>query len=59
MGQLTLHQPHEAAPTIPVRFGSRRLVVALAEPDGTALTSNVDDLEALAMHANGVSVAKV
>ena len=35
------------------------LVVALAEPDGTALTSDFDDLAALAMHANGVSVEKV
>ncbi len=35
------------------------LVVAFAEPDGTALTSGVDDLEALATYANGVSVAKV
>jgi hypothetical protein len=35
------------------------LVVAFAEPDGTALTSDVDDLEALATYANGVSVAKV
>ena len=35
------------------------LVVAFAEPDGTALTSDLDDLAALAMHANGVSVEKV
>ena len=35
------------------------LVVALAEPGGTALTSDRDDLEALANHANGVSVEKI
>jgi hypothetical protein len=35
------------------------LVVAFAEPDGTALTSDVDDFEALAAYANRVSVAKV
>jgi hypothetical protein len=35
------------------------LVVAFAEPGGTALTSDVDDLEALADHANRVSVEKV
>ena len=35
------------------------LVVAFAEPDGTALTSDLDDLEALAEHANCVSVEKV
>jgi len=35
------------------------LVVAFAEPDGTALTSDVDDLKALAAHANRVSVEKV
>ncbi len=35
------------------------LVVAFAEPDGTALTSDVDDLKALARHANVVSVEKV
>jgi len=35
------------------------LVVAFAEPDGTALTSDLDDLEALAEHANRVSVEKV
>jgi predicted nucleic acid-binding protein len=35
------------------------LVVAFAEPDGTALTSDVDDLKVLAAHANRVSVEKV
>lgn len=35
------------------------LVVAFAEPDGTALTSDVDDLKALAAHANRVTVEKV
>ena len=35
------------------------LVVAFAEPDGTALTSDLDDLEALAARANRVSVEKV
>lgn len=35
------------------------LVVAFAEPDGTALTSDLDDLEALAVHANRVRVEKV
>jgi hypothetical protein len=35
------------------------LVVAFAEPDGTALTSDLDDLEALAAHANRVSVEKI
>ena len=35
------------------------LVVALAEPGGTALTSDLDDLEALAGHATRVSVEKV
>ena len=35
------------------------LVVAFAEPDGTALTSDVDDLKALAAHANHVSVERV
>jgi hypothetical protein len=35
------------------------LVVAFAEPDGTALTSDLDDLEALAERANRVSVEKV
>ena len=32
------------------------LVVAFAEPDGTALTSDPHDLESLASHAIGVSV---
>ncbi len=32
------------------------LVVAIAEPDGIALTSDSDDLEALAAHAIGVNV---
>jgi len=35
------------------------LVVASAEPGGTALTSDVDDLTALAQHANGVNVERV
>lgn len=35
------------------------LVVAFAEPDGTAVTSDVDDLEALATHANRVRVGNV
>lgn len=35
------------------------LVVAFAEPGGTALTSDLHDLEALAERANGVSVEKV
>ncbi|MCK6557099.1 hypothetical protein L6Q96_21355 [Candidatus Binatia bacterium] len=35
------------------------LVVAFAEPNGTALTSDIDDLKALAAHANRVSVEKV
>ena len=35
------------------------LVVAFAEPDGTVLTSDPDDLEALAAHANGVSIERV
>ena len=35
------------------------LVVAFAEPDGTALTSDLDDLEALAVHANHVSVERI
>ncbi len=34
------------------------LVVAFAEPGGTVLTSDVGDLEALARHAAGVSVAR-
>lgn len=32
------------------------LVVAFAEPDGTALTSDPHDLEALAAHAIGVTI---
>ena len=35
------------------------LVVAFAEPDGTVLTSDPDDLEALAAHANGVIIERV
>ena len=35
------------------------LVVACAEPDGTALTADLDDLAALAAHANRVSVEKI
>jgi hypothetical protein len=35
------------------------LVVAFAEPVGTALTSDLDDLEALAEHATRVIVEKV
>jgi len=35
------------------------LVVACAEPGGTALTSDLDDLEALAQRANRVSVEKL
>jgi hypothetical protein len=35
------------------------LVVALAEPDGTVLTSDLGDLEALAQYAHGVLVEKV
>lgn len=35
------------------------LVVAFAEPGGTALTSDPDDLEALAEHPDGVRVEKV
>lgn len=34
------------------------LVVALAEPGGTVLTSDPDDLEALATHANGVAIER-
>lgn len=34
------------------------LVVALAEPGGAALTSDVGDLEALAAHARGVSILR-
>ena len=35
------------------------IVIALAEPDGTVLTSDPDDLGALAMHAQGVNVEPV
>lgn len=35
------------------------LVVAFAEPDGTVLTSDPDDLEALAAYAAGVDVVRV
>jgi hypothetical protein len=35
------------------------LVVAFAEPGGTVITSDVRDLEALAAHADGVSVVRV
>lgn len=35
------------------------LVVALAEPDGTALTTDVDDLDALAEYATRVGVEGV
>jgi len=35
------------------------LVVALAEPDGTVLTSDPDDLEALAAHAHGVIIERI
>ena len=35
------------------------LVIAFAEPGGTALTSDLDDLQVLADHATGVSVEKV
>ena len=35
------------------------LVVAMAEPGGTALTSDVSDLEALARHAAHVGVERV
>lgn len=35
------------------------LVVAFAEPGGTALTSDLDDLEALAEYANQVGVQRV
>jgi hypothetical protein len=35
------------------------LVIAFAEPDGTVLTSDPDDLEALAAHADGVEVFRV
>ena len=32
------------------------LLVAVAEPDGTVLTGDADDLQALAAHADGVGV---
>ena len=35
------------------------MVVASAEPGGTALTSDIDDLTALAQHANRVNVERV
>jgi hypothetical protein len=35
------------------------LTVAMAEPDGTVLTSDPGDLEALAVHAEGVSIERV
>jgi hypothetical protein len=35
------------------------LVVAMAEPDGTVLTSDVGDLEALAEHATRVVVQRI
>jgi hypothetical protein len=35
------------------------LVVALAEPGGTVITSDLGDLSALAQHAHGVKVEKV
>jgi predicted nucleic acid-binding protein len=35
------------------------LVVAIAEPDGTVMTSDPDDLEALASHSNGVVIERV
>jgi predicted nucleic acid-binding protein len=35
------------------------LLVALAEPSGTVLTGDVEDLEALAAHADGVVVERV
>ena len=35
------------------------LVVAAAEPGGTVLTSDPDDLEALAFHANDVAIERV
>jgi hypothetical protein len=35
------------------------LVVAFAEPDGTVLTSDPGDLEALASHANGVAIVTI
>jgi hypothetical protein len=35
------------------------LVVAAAEPAGTVLTSDPDDLEALASHAQGVRIERI
>jgi hypothetical protein len=35
------------------------LVVAIAEPGGTVLTSDLDDLEALAEHASRVKIERV
>jgi hypothetical protein len=35
------------------------LVVAFAEPGGTSLTSDLDDLEALAAHADRVTIEKI
>lgn len=35
------------------------LVVAIAEPDGTVITSDPDDLEALASHARRVSIERI
>lgn len=35
------------------------LLVVLAEPGGTVLTSDSDDLEALAAHADGVAIERV
>jgi hypothetical protein len=35
------------------------LVVAIAEPGGTALTSDPHDLEALASHANAVTIQRI
>lgn len=43
------------------RLGSAvdALVVAIAEPDGTVITSDPDDLEALASHARRVSIERI
>jgi hypothetical protein len=35
------------------------MVVAIAEPGGTVVTSDADDLEALAVHADGVGIEQV
>jgi len=35
------------------------VVVAMAEPGGTVLTTDPDDLEALAAHAQGVLVERI